>query len=1500
MTAPFTDLTALAAHLRNRAGAHQPIVLDDTILDPTTATALAIAFALPAGQNLGVAGVAPGDIGDPAGHVLTISTGTGSVLQLNHVPIALSFWVAGGTVQLSVTATMPGHWTFTDSFTDLTLFPFDSLTVSDARFVYGTVEQPAFSWPGDEDTTIDLQPGQNLLCRLGLGGVSLVANLLGAVIGKDNSFRCYGPFAPTAGQQLPVGTLTASIDSSGFRIGALALSKPRVAVQIGRADDDTNPVQEIDLLVLGTFQQILQVSVSIPMAGDLYQVSTTPLLPSEGSIPSLIESLPGGAGFTDYIPAELNSIFGSVGLDNFTMAVNTAPAVSYLGLSISTLQPWPLITDVLVLEGLNLIVEVLDPAGLNWTSVWIAARAEFLPHIFTGEFDFAIGLEKQTSWEVSAVSGSYHGSVSLGDLVAGLLSSQESVPAVLRAISFADFGVSATRPAPGQPFDYTCYGNALVALPLLGTELTAQLTVVFSKTGAGYSVHLAGALAIGGEAFTLSLDLGTAGSKLQATWEATDHLLGFADLAAALGFTDPPAIPDGLDLHLAGASFSYDFTKSKLMLTAESADGGGAVFIADTSTASSELYLFGIHVPLSVHLSDVPVVGGKVPDGASIGIMDAGVWVLSRPVTSDEVTQLNDRIKAAPLPRGVSAALPLLPAPEPPASSLTNRLLLSATLQLGPAGNVPLQLSLLPMTGAAAIAPAEATDGAEASTDVAATDGTKAVTPPPTSPDGAKWIEVNKALGPLSVQRIGLKYADSEVYFLVDIGLSADGLTVDLAGLAVSSPLKTFASSFHLSGIDLEFKSSVFEIAGEFLNVPKEQLPAGVEFEFEYAGAATLAVADFDLTALGSYARISGQSSVFVFAVLDYPLGGPAFFFVTGAAAGFGYNRRLILPSVEEVPNFPLVAATIDPSSVFPGGSNKKDSLSQALGVLDKYIKPSLGDYFLAAGIRFTTFEMLSSVALLSVAFGNRLEIALLGDSRLSIPADPTGEHPDNPKIASVELALEVRIDPDEGDFKASAVLTPNSWVLSPDCRLTGGFAFYIWYGGEHEGDFVITLGGYNPHYQPAQWYPNEPRLGINWALSDVLTIKGGSYFALTPHAIMAGGSLEVVFQAGGLRAWLNANADFLIEWQPFHYEIDIGISVGVSLTFSLFGAQITLSLEIGASLELWGPPFGGSATIHLWIISFTIPFGDQTPAAPALSFDEFNTALLPKGQDSAQQARGLALSAGAGGDTQASTPIFIVPSITAGIIESPASNSKLTMPLAAAGALEIQVTTHWPSTQLQAGSTDGGAGGRETAPAADQPIFSYQRNVYANPMHGTEPFTGTLTVEILYDGVSHNDYFVFDPILKNAPAALWTKWDSAGPAINPPTDSDGNPIVTVPDVPFGIRIRPRAEQDRDPGVPIPLENFATEPESICVSWPTYRLPTAISGDGIDEIKNTIADPVVGETRMTLLRQLASAGIRNLPAAVAFSPGLVRQPDDPFLDVPVVATLGQVPSPGRV
>ena len=68
---------------------------------------------------------------------------------------------------------------------------------------------------------------------------------------------------------------------------------------------------------------------------------------------------------------------------------------------------------------------------------------------------------------------------------------QDSVPAALRAIEFADFGVSATRNGPGSPFDLHLYGNAEVAFPILDGELTARLALAFTKTATGYAIHLA-------------------------------------------------------------------------------------------------------------------------------------------------------------------------------------------------------------------------------------------------------------------------------------------------------------------------------------------------------------------------------------------------------------------------------------------------------------------------------------------------------------------------------------------------------------------------------------------------------------------------------------------------------------------------------------------------------------------------------------------------------------------------------------------------------------------------------------------------------------------------------------------------------------------------------------------------------------------------------------------------------------------------------------------------
>ena len=96
------------------------------------------------------------------------------------------------------------------------------------------------------------------------------------------------------------------------------------------------------------------------------------------------------------------------------------------------------------------------------------------------------------------------------------------------------------------------------------------------------------------------------------------------------------------------------------------------------------------------------------------------------------------------------------------------------------------------------------------------------------------------------------------------------------------------------------------EIAGSFLKQTRQE--GGAAYT-SFAGLAVLRTRQLSLSAIGSYALKDGHPSLFIYAVLDYPLGGPSFFYVTGLAAGFGYNRGLTIPAIDQVEAFPLIQA---------------------------------------------------------------------------------------------------------------------------------------------------------------------------------------------------------------------------------------------------------------------------------------------------------------------------------------------------------------------------------------------------------------------------------------------------------------------------------------------------------------------------------------------------------------------------------------------------------------
>ena len=611
-----------------------------------------------------------------------------------------------------------------------------------------------------------------------------------------------------------------------------------------------------------------------------------------------------------------------------------------------------------------------------------------------------------------------------------------------------------------------------------------------------------------------------------------------------------------------------------------------ALFVYEKTAESAFLFGVDLNIGATIDTSKWGVIGSLLGK-QEIGLDDLRVLVASADFNTDQVTALNKLL----LLQGIK---PPLPVPSSEAAAKSDREGATgskAPIAISKGFNFSGNLKLGSLTPPPLMLPASGTGD---------TPRAKAPNQPAAEASTAKWIDIKKSLGPLYLGRVGFQYRDQKIGVLLDAAVDLAGLHVSLLGFQIRFPLKALEEltlpELDLDGLELGYDGGPLQITGSFLRVPNQE-------RVQYDGMALIKAADFMIAGLGSYTTMAGAPSMFIYAVLHAELGGPPFFRVQGLAAGFGYNRKLTLPPIEEVQTFALVRAALDEKFI-----TKDTRIGEVLDKLRDYISPSLGDYWLAAGIRFSSFEMIQAFALLSVSFGHEVEIGLLGLAKMSLPRGT----PPGTELAYAELALRVVVKPEEGTVAVEGRLTDASYILSKDCRLTGGFAFFLWCTGEHAGDFVVTLGGYHPKFVRPAHYPIVPRLGIYWQVSKELLVTAEMYFALTPSCIMAGGKLAVVYQSGSIKAWFVAYADFLLNWQPFYYQADMGISIGVQANVDLGIVVISIRLELSVDLHLWGPPFSGEAQVNLSVISFTIPFGGVKKVPGPLNPDQFVEKFLP------------------------------------------------------------------------------------------------------------------------------------------------------------------------------------------------------------------------------------------------------------------------------------------------
>lgn len=1079
-------------------------------------------------------------------------------------------------------------------------------------------------------------------------------------------------------------------------------------------------------------------------------------------------NLVGGDYVAGLLPPQMDSSIGALTINTFSMVFDGTPqTLSAIAFSMVTSEPWQFLPGYFTLTELDISLDITQPTNPSQRR----SQVSIIGLLTLGNIPIRLSAEKPSTdgagWQFKGSTGKGR-EIPVGYLISDLGETfGVTVPSTIEELTLDNIEVSFNTQT--RDFFLTCEGKFPLEDKTVDIIVTIELNQQSNNlepntTGQiSYQAEFKGHITIG----TLTFDLIFAEDKTSKTAIAT--------------YSHQPG--NAISLKVLVENVSSDQTLLDI-LTGIQVDLKDVLFAYSKRDTTTKI-LLGFDIGTNINLSKLPLVGQEFPKDQTIGVDDLQFLIANKDFTSSEITTFNNLIE-----QGTK-----IPIKDSTANALPKGLNVAAKMQFGSQTNI----LALPISS---------------STPQTPTPSQPTVIPSTTTPpsDNATWFKIQKSFGPVHFERVGVQYKDAAIGFLLDASLNLAGLSLSLDGLAVNSPLNQFDPKFELKGIGIDYKGSdTLEIGGAFLRT-KITTQDGKTYD-EYDGAAVIKFnvkgKALKLSAIGSYAYFQGHPSLFIYAILDYPIGGPSFFFVTGLAAGFGYNRALKVPTIDQVATFPLVAEAVNPPPAEGSNSDQAARLTGELTKLRDYIPPETGQIFLAIGIKFTSFKLIDSFLLLTVAFGNRFELNILGLATLIAPPNVGAGVP---PVAEVQLALKASFLPAEGFIGVIAQLTPNSYILSQACHLTGGFAFYGWFAPNvHEGDFVLTLGGYHPLFKVPDHYPKVPRLGLNWQVSSELYIKADAYFALTPSAIMAGGHLQATWNSGPLSAWFNAGADFLMSWKPYHYDISIYIDMGVSYTFQFFGTQ-HITVQLGADLHIWGPEFTGIAHIHLWIISFDVSFGSSASQAPtAIDWNEFKTSFLPAADAICTIAVKEGLVRKVNQDDK--TDLGNI---------NPKDFCLVTNSVIPIKTCNVNLNTQEINTQFGIGSM---------AVTASELISELTITINKN---------GTTLNSTEFD-----EDFACIPLFKKVPIALWG--ESLTPSLN------GNQFIE--NTLSGLEIKPKKQPDTGATKAINRSElqFSTTPINNAYHWQTIG---TFQEETTKDIRNTIVDNAVNNTRDNLLKAL--------------------------------------------
>ncbi len=309
-------------------------------------------------------------------------------------------------------------------------------------------------------------------------------------------------------------------------------------------------------------------------------------------------------------------------------------------------------------------------------------------------------------------------------------------------------------------------------------------------------------------------------------------------------------------------------------------------------------------------------------------------------------------------------------------------------------------------------------------------------------------------------------------------------------------------------------------------------------------------------------------------------------FTLNGVGGLLGLNRTVIVEVLREG----IRNRTLD-SILFP-----KDPIRDAPKIISdlKSVFPPAEGHFVfgpMAKIGWGTPTLITGDVGVAVELPDPIRIILLGKIRAALPTE---------KQALVRINTDVLgiLDFEKNTLSIDASIY-DSKLLQYD--LTGDMALRASWGAEPL--FILSIGGFNPRFQPPPGFPSLSRLQVSLGVGNNPRLNLQAYLALTSNTAQFGALLELYAEASGFNISGHLGFDTLFQFSPFEFIGDI--SGGVA-----FRQGDTTLAAVNLDGTLSGPrPWHarGTASISLFLfleasVSFDEKWGEEAPVVlPAI-----------------------------------------------------------------------------------------------------------------------------------------------------------------------------------------------------------------------------------------------------------------------------------------------------------